>query len=133
MPLPNPILPPPRHAADTMLHDLIIAILVATTRLQSAYRIWDGNWQIGSISEERAGKGWFWSLGVGTPFDPDKVKMHGSHVDSLDKAKRQIPSSVGQVVGMGRPCRATTRRVKHSPYAASLQGREIGTVPVFNS
>jgi hypothetical protein len=37
-----------------------------------------GNWQIGSISEERAGKGWFWALGVGTPFDPDKVKMHAS-------------------------------------------------------
>ena len=37
-----------------------------------------GNWQIGSISEERAGKGWFWALGVGTPFDPDKVKMHGA-------------------------------------------------------
>ena len=49
-----------------------------------------GNWQIGSISEERAGKGWFWALGVGTPFDPDKVKMHGSHVDSLDEAKRQF-------------------------------------------
>ena len=26
-----------------------------------------GSWQIGSISEERAGKGWFWALGVGTP------------------------------------------------------------------
>ena len=49
-----------------------------------------GNWQIGSISEERAGKGWFWALGVGTLFDPDKVKMHGSHVDSLDEAKRQF-------------------------------------------
>ena len=47
-----------------------------------------GNWQIGSISEERAGKGWFWALGVGTPFDPDKVKMHGSHVD-----KRQFQAA----------------------------------------
>jgi hypothetical protein len=36
------------------------------------------NWQIGSISEERAGKRCGWALGVGTPFDPDKVKMHGS-------------------------------------------------------
>ena len=52
-----------------------------------------GNWQIGSISEERAGKGWFWALGVGTPFDPDKVKMQGSHVDSLDEAKRQFQAA----------------------------------------
>ena len=36
-----------------------------------------------------------WALGVGTPFDPDKVKMHGSHVDSLDeaKAKRQFQAA----------------------------------------
>jgi hypothetical protein len=43
------------------------------------YVVLSGSWQIGSISEERAGKGWFWSLGVGTPFDLDKVRMHGSH------------------------------------------------------
>jgi hypothetical protein len=49
--------------------------------------------QIGSISEERAGKGWFWALGVGTPFDPDKIKMRGSHVDSLDEAKRQFQTA----------------------------------------
>jgi hypothetical protein len=42
------------------------------------------------LDQERAGKGWFWALGVGTPFDPDKVKVHGSHVDSLDEAKRQF-------------------------------------------
>ena len=54
------------------------------------YVVLSANWQIGSISEERAGKGWFWALGVGTPFDLDKVKMHGSHVDSLDEAKRQF-------------------------------------------
>ena len=59
-----------------------------------------GNWQIGSISEERAGKGWFWALGVGTPFDPDKVKMHGSHVDSLDEASGSSKQR-GDVVGVG--------------------------------
>ena len=42
-----------------------------------------------------AGKGWFWALGVGTPFDPDKVKMHGSHVGSLDEAKRQFQVAWG--------------------------------------
>jgi hypothetical protein len=85
------------------------------------YAVLSGNWQIGSISEERAGKGWFWALGVGTPFDPDKVKMHGSHVDSLDEAKRQISSGLGRVAGMGGPCRAATRRVKHSPINGFLQ------------
>jgi hypothetical protein len=42
------------------------------------YAVLSGNWQIGSISEERDGKGWFWALGVGVPFDPDKVRMDGS-------------------------------------------------------
>jgi hypothetical protein len=44
MPLPNPILPPPRHVADTMLHDLITAILVATAAVIASSlldRIWD--------------------------------------------------------------------------------------------
>ena len=54
------------------------------------YAVLSGNWQIGAISEERAGKGWFWSLGVGVPFDPDKVRMRGQHVESLDEAKRQF-------------------------------------------
>jgi hypothetical protein len=57
------------------------------------FAVLSGNWQIGAISEERAGKGWFWALGVGTPFDPDKVKMHGSHVDSLEEAKRQFQAA----------------------------------------
>jgi hypothetical protein len=57
------------------------------------YAVLSGNWQIGSISEERVGKGWFWALGVGTPFDPDRVKMHRSHVDSLDEAKRQFQAA----------------------------------------
>src|SRR4051794_9627098 len=61
-----------------------------TAPLCAPCAVLSGNWQIGSISEERAGKGWFWALGVGTPFDPDKVRMHGSHVDSLDDAKRQF-------------------------------------------
>jgi hypothetical protein len=52
------------------------------------YVVLSGNWQIGTISEESAGKGWFWALGVGTPFDPD-----GSHVDSLDEAKRQFQAA----------------------------------------
>ena len=56
----------------------------------SKYAVLSCNWEVGSIGEELAGKGWFWALGVGTPFDPDKVKMHGSGVESLDEAKRQF-------------------------------------------
>jgi hypothetical protein len=38
------MLPPPRHVADTMLHDLITAILVATAAVIASSlldRIWD--------------------------------------------------------------------------------------------
>jgi|SoimicmetaTmtLAB_FD_contig_91_46391_length_1373_multi_1_in_0_out_0_2 hypothetical protein len=48
---------------------------------------------IGSIWEDRdRRKGWGWALGVGTPFDPDKVKTNG-YVGSLEEAKRQFQNT----------------------------------------
>ena len=48
---------------------------------------------IGSIWEDRdRRKGWGWALGVGTPFDPDKVKTNG-YVGSLEEAKQQFQNA----------------------------------------
>ena len=45
-----------------------------------------GNWQIGSISEKRAGKGWFWALGVGSRLRRARAAAgaHGPHKLSMD-------------------------------------------------
>ena len=78
---------------DKSCHDTMTLKLRASHLAPPAYAhlkeyvVLSGNWRIGSISEKRAGKGWFWALGVGTPFDPDKVKMHGSQ-STPDEAKR---------------------------------------------
>jgi hypothetical protein len=54
-----------------------------------SYAVLSGDWQIGVISEERDGKGWFWALGVGVPFDPETLKTNG-RVDSYEEAKRRF-------------------------------------------
>jgi hypothetical protein len=58
--------------------------------MRGHYAVLAGNWQIGSIWEERERKGWGWALGVGTPFDPSKVKLHGSGLASLEEAKTHL-------------------------------------------
>ena len=56
------------------------------------YAVLSGSWQIGSISEERAGKGWFWALGVGTPSASSKRRgrsgWNGPTLPSGNKTKR---------------------------------------------
>jgi hypothetical protein len=56
-----------------------------------------GNWQIGSISEERDGKGWFWALGCRS------IPTRSEWTAALRASRRGARPVVSRSKPVGRP------------------------------